>query len=656
MRIISKSIFILGAVAISLTGCSSDDLQGGAELRLEGKTLPVSLTAKRPSDVTRTSLTTSEDGTSLASVWTEGDRLTVVSESGLLMGVLTLESGEGSDTGVFSGILDGVDNGTKCHVIYLGADNGDSRKAYTTANIAENGSVTLHTGFATDEDRNVSGAFADLKRADLMKQTVTLDIREEGKAYAAADGVMNPCLAMAHFSLSGIPENLSENATLTVSSYGEGTNLLPYALNGSETLCGETYGYKVSDVDLSNSNADIYLPFIPGEYLLTFDLNDGDKHYTYTFAAPTNLEAGKYYATMADGIPGEGISVMLEEQVQTPEPVADADVVGPVFEVNGKKFRFTRANLKYNTVSEEWSLMENQYSFICQAGWTLSNGSDGTGKKTPEEIDMFGFGTTGLYEAESGETAQAPTFWRQIATQSYGNAAYYYPTNNTTVNSGQGYTGSFLDREHGVQFMSFDWGKAYYLYKRGEAYPTKENPNTSYDSSNERYFTLSSKDWSELSKDYYVYGATIQNAIDGKTDVTGLIILNVTGTSSEKLTKVKELLAGNVTYLGSPSSLNALSITSNTSFKCDQIKMSVAQFEKLEEAGLIVFLPQAGHKAMDSMTKTDGCYWTSTAGQSYNSTYLRFDGRTSASPKIYQIIGVNRSLGCAVRLVKEVAE
>ncbi|MDE5841179.1 MAG: hypothetical protein K2H49_09685 [Muribaculaceae bacterium] len=68
----------------------------------------------------------------------------------------------------------------------------------------------------------------------------------------------------------------------------------------------------------------------------------------------------------------------------------------------------------------------------------------------------------------------------------------------------------------------------------------------------------------------------------------------------------------------------------------------------------MVFLPEAGHKATDSYTKTEGYYWTSTAGQQYVSTFFRFDG--NSSPHVFNLEGINRSVGSSVRLVKEVPD
>lgn len=80
--------------------------------------------------------------------------------------------------------------------------------------------------------------------------------------------------------------------------------------------------------------------------------------------------------------------------------------------------------------------------------------------------------------------------------------------------------------------------------------------------------------------------------------------------------------------------------------------MTKEQFEKLESLG-VVFLPEAGHRAIDSMTKNDGYYWTSTNGQSNTATVFRFDGDTST--KVFKLDAQhNRILASAVRLVKEV--
>ncbi|MDE6794084.1 MAG: fimbrillin family protein [Muribaculaceae bacterium] len=637
MRINSKYIYGLLGVSLALTGCSSEELTSPSG-DANGETVLVTLTVDRSNAKTRTIISETEtaDGTGLSNVWEKGDQVTLVSKSGVV-GTLTLEGDGGDSEGVFSGELT-IANG-EYSVWYLGADG-----AY--ASFAEG--ATEPSNALLNKDCSVSGDFVDLNKGDLMKSTVQIVV-EDGKATVAANVSLEAQMAMAHFTLSG--EGISsalqaEDATLT-------------------------FAYGDNSYSITNKAEDVYVPMFPGGCKPSFTLVSGGKTYSYAFENETEVCAGVYYTkTQGDG---NGISVTLVEKV-IPEPpynpATDEDLVGNMFEVNGKKFRFTRGNLKYDTETGAWSLMDNQYDFICKAGWTLSNGTWSRAKESV--IDLFGYGATGLYDVESGQTANVPTFWKQTANQTYTDAAYYYPTQVTKWN--EGYTGSYLER--GIKFTNFDWGKAYYLYKNSEAYPTASTPYTSYDwevnpsheegdSEALRYFTLSSDDWVKLQTKYFMCGVTITGIpnpanTSAKNNIYGCLIFPITGEGTnsaeinkDKLAKVKELLDGHYTYLSTKLTTNLNFTGSNYQyFDYSWLKITKEHFEALEKLG-VVFLPEAGHRATDSLTKTDGYYWTSTNGQANTSTVFRFDG--DSTPKVFKLDSQSsRTFGSAVRLVKEV--
>lgn len=666
-----KLIYMMVAFgcAAALVGCSDGEFAGVSETGFAPETVAVTLTASRPSGAhTRTLLQENTAG-GLNSTWSAGDKLLVVASDGIKAGELTLQTGANSTEGVFSGELQ-ITDGTKARVWYLGANNGDDAP-YTSAAVSSNGKVTALT---TDLRTNFGGKFDDLKRADLLTKEDVVFTVKDGKGYVRNERVeLSAMMAMAHFTLK-FPDDFvsSGEATLTVNSEDDDlpSKKVWNPLTTGDSTPSEGYsltlGSEASGIVLQNNRADVYLPIVPGSYKLKFDVVAGGKQYTYSLKDKSTIEGGYYYTSGESSESSSTFDGILVSLVEVSQPAKeDEDLVGSVFEVNGKRFRFTKANLKYIVDSGDWVLMERQYSFICKGGWTLSNGSWAKGKET--EIDLFGFGATGLYDVESGETAQAPTFWRQTAQQTYSIAAYYYPTNNTTTNQGAGFLGSYL--EHGTQFTNFDWGKAYYLNKNKEAYPTQEKPYTSYDwaidptfdeskdSKALRYFTLSSSDWTQLQAKYFMTGATITgigNSVnsDAKGNIFGCLIIKVEGTNSEKLAKVKDFLTGKVTYI-SPSLSANLSYTGTNYqyFKYNYVQMTGAQFDALEKLG-VVFLPEAGHRAPDAYTKTDAYYWTSTTGQQYVSTFFRFDG--NSSPSVFKLDPINRSMGGSVRLVKEV--
>lgn len=86
----------------------------------------------------------------------------------------------------------------------------------------------------------------------------------------------------------------------------------------------------------------------------TFSAKVGDKTYTCTLIREKAWTRGEYVREA----PGKGITVEFTPVV---DDDADADLVGPVFEVNGRKFRFLRANLAYN-------VPENAGTFLITSG------------------------------------------------------------------------------------------------------------------------------------------------------------------------------------------------------------------------------------------------------------------------------------------------
>ena len=649
----SKYFYAFAGLMLGLTACSSGDLTSPVEGEIVGKTVHVTLTVDRSNSTTRTEVDENTDGLTLYSHWVAGDKLLVANSANQMVGELKIESIDEDDKSkaVFSGQAT-LSATEKYTLVYLGGSNGEA-EAYATWTEGKeiNNPVAepdLENGFI------VSSAKSDLCRADLMKMENVQFLVSGDKAYPTKNVDLVAVNAMAHFTLTGIPSELNENAVLTV-NYGKITHTIATIVE------------------------DIYLPMPTGSYVLSFNLSNGTDSYSASIndGNEVTVNPGLYYVD-ADDVTniGKGIEVVLKQQKPALKPNDDSDLIGASFEVNGKKFRFTKGNLKYTISTKTWSLHENQYDFLCQAGWTLENGKLGNNKTQEDVIDLYGFGATGLYDKKNNVTAQLPQFWRNAENLADKTCGTYYPTPKPTVN--QGYTGSNL--EHGIQFTSFDWGKAYYLCKREESLPTSEKPYTSYDWETNprpedvndgihelRYFTLNSKDWSELQSKYYICAATITSTginINPKAngEVFGCLIFKVTGTNTEKLAAAKVLLnKAKVDYIDPSLSANiGFSGTNYQYFSSNQVKMTKEQFVELEKLG-VVFLPEAGRRAIASYTKYDGCYWTATAGQEFTATaFCFFGGVGNAYNDVKRIFkldsSINRILGYSIRLVKEVPD
>lgn len=683
---------------MAFAGCSGDELDGVSSGSVP-ESVAVTLTVSRPGDAsTRTELTEDPTDGTLTSKWTTGDKLLVVTSDGVKAGELTLKEGAETTKGVFSGDLK-IADGTEATLWYLGASNGDV-VPYTSA--SGQSQVTLTTDLSGKENSPKLGAsFDDLKRAELLKKEGVEFTVKNGVGYVKTESVLlDQMMAMAHFTLT-FPDgfSVSDGATLTVNSEkGDLPNVKTWLPANSPA--DASYGYTFTlgtpesdgkDIVVSNNTADLHIPIIPGKYKLTFSVNSGEKQYSCSLQEESTISAGVYYTSGAPTFAGIPIDFPIPD---TPDPKpADDDLVGGVFEVNGKKFRFTKANLKYDIPNDKWSLFDEQYQFINRAGWADKDGNymssvqkmvnnkltDFALPAYSEIIDCFGFGATGLYDYESGETAQYPQFFRQNKAQSLQDARNYYPTNNLDYNKGSGHTGSYL--EAGIQFTAFDWGYAYYLSKNTEDKPSVDHPYTTYDPNPingtnpaYRYFTLNTSDWTAIKNKYFIAACTILNAgntvdKDSKGNIYGCLIFPIVADAdirdvqilkdrnkNEKVIAMLNKVDG-ITTTNKVKTIENLSFTTTsgpTYFNADWIKMTVEQFKQLEAMG-VVFLPQAGYRSEDTLTATSGYYWTATAGQQYTSTIFRFDGNKTA--KEFKLDSqIARCLGCSVRLVKEVPD
>lgn len=602
-----------------MSSCSSDATMPGATG--ETRSVDMQVTVSKSADMSRAVI--GENGGDLDCRWTNGDRIVVSSADGTKLGILSLTSGEGESVGTFEGKIEVTGEGTATYnFLYFG-----------TATDIESIGSTVALDYSSQE-----GTLAGLPANDFFSASANVSIAYE--IATAESVVLERATAFGRFNLQFEGADWS-GGTVTVSGSGL-NNLLNVKLNGniSTTASSET-----ATITVDNATADLWLTILPGETDLTFTTTIGEKTYTGTLPSRT-WKAGEYVRSEnADGTFG-GVTV---EMTTTPDPIPEpGDAVGPVFEVNGKKFRFTKANLAYNVNEKRWYLLDEQWSFLCKKGWAYANGSYVGTKES--DIDLYGFGCTGLHFSYYNDRLQTPTqFEEDINAPEYfiqkilysgqsinaTDQGRYYPTQNATCN--QGYTGGNL--EFGIQGMAMDWGTAY-----GQ----QENNGGNY-------YTLLSSDWSDLQSKYFMTGATITDIANpnnsNKAGLYGCMILDATNkTEASALLKeygatVSTKLSDNLSFTG----------TNYQYFDYTYVKLTSEQFKALEAAGKVVFLPEAGHTAVttNSYTKTDGYYWTATAGQAYTSTIFRFDG--NETPKVFKLdTQSSRMFGCAVRLVKEV--
>lgn len=253
--------------------------------------------------------------------------------------------------------------------------------------------------------------------------------------------------------------------------YGKTLMLIPQnveAWNPTET--GSTYNgaYFLVDCKIVATSSNTTLR--EGKIALPASVNwEQGKRYTYTFSFSNHnggyepnpdkpkpaLIAIGYSVSVSDFAPAGDTDVPIKDQETGNDTSDDADLVGPVFECNGKKFRFSSGNLQYNNTTKAWSLAESQTSCLAKSGST-------------GVIDLFCWGATGLGDA------QKP---------------------NVTTGSASDYPSSEHNLFNGTIFSTiYDWGNAY-----GQSI------------GKEGYFTPETADWESILSDYYCIGAQISN-------------------------------------------------------------------------------------------------------------------------------------------------
>ena len=97
-----------------------------------------------------------------------------------------------------------------------------------------------------------------------------------------------------------------------------------------------------------------------------------------------------------------------------------------------------------------------------------------------------------------------------------------------------------------------------------------------------------------------------------------------------------------------PAEVAPLNSTNNTSASYSSNQLSFSDWGKMEAAGA-VFLPVTGSRSGTSVYYAEcGYYWLSTHSSSTNAQVIYF-----ASTSMYTNYSTARSLGCAVRLVRD---
>ena len=584
------STIALGVLAMAAISCSETVRDGGTPVM---KTTSMTVYAARGEAGTR-SILSEEDG-NLNCAWANGDQLLVTDANGGYKGVLTVTD---PNSGKFAGDIYNLNDGkTRLNYFYLG----------TGINL---------TGLSGSYGFDISsqeGTIASLGKYDALSAGTEVSVID-GAAYVG-NLTLGRHFSFGHFTLK-FPEGVAmTDGTVTIS----GANVNTKATLGlaNHDVTGKTAG----TITVAAPNGDIYVTLIPGEDVApTFKATVGGKDYEGSLNA-RGINAGIYLRKAA----GEGVPVEMTE-VKGEEPAKD-DMVGPEFEIDGKKFRFTSGNLYYNTKTDVWGIHERQTDFTNAGGLD----QDIIPILSPELIGLFAWGATGL------EDAQKPWILKTVQSN-VGKGGQYYPS---TGDSGKNYRINDL----WDNLYVYDWGRAYQEKGRAE-------------DDDRQYITPSKDIFTKLMGCGFVQGATIKGAAADGSDVTGLIVIPDVNTLNDARELIK---AKGGTCLSTMKSLNHNSNGNTLDYKNIVLK----DYSVLKDLNDAVFFPAASKRLLydskSAITKSDGqgWYWSST-GNNTNAIDMAFDGYTSPSSSRFFFYdgrsdsNVTHCIQMAVRLLVEV--
>lgn len=603
---------------LALTSCQSGD-SGVDGIR----TVALRVAVERPGDIngTRTALNEDGDG-NLKCGWLYSDTLTVTCGNHKL-GTLTPVQGSIEETA-----------GGGSHALFEGElmlhDELGSNPALTFVYAGNNPAVG--DGKITMDFSNQAGTLAGLGNHDLLVSTVTASVSGE-TAYVENIGLKRS-VAFVHFTATGvgIPEG---GLTVTVS----GANL------GNAATVSYAGGVTVAEGNITittDASGDFYLsiPLADDETAISpvFTATVNGTDYTCTRERTKAWTRGEYVR----GEEGKGIPVEFAEV-----PKVDDGTMGPTFEYGGKKYRFTKGNLYYNTVTKQWGLYDKCTYFDNAAQTITCKGAYSHTVVTPEIIDHFSWGGTGL---ENGRSPEFTFDQNNHRTQITGR---YWPSMDQNINV------SITDL-HANDHV-FDWGRAY-----------KEDGRAEGDKRD--YITPPLSIYSQVfdTTKAFIQGCTVKGAGKNNEDVYGLIIIY------KKLS-----LAEAKVYINDVEGAKALSTMStilhnNNGNTCNYKNIVLDSYEVLDRfPDEVLFFAAAGRHNWNYCTNTTsasatcsqvntkdvGQYWTSTgmqgSSQGANARSMDFAGLSGTHYFYYgSNIGYQNSKGreqkLSVRLLVEV--
>lgn len=593
--------YILPALAIPflLAACSEDTVINSQPEEF----LPIRVQVSVPEATTRTVLT--ETGGNLAWQWSENDQLAVTDANGVNKGSLKLIS---------------FDNETHTLATFDGS----------ISSTLPNGENTLNILYTSDDPTSISGSYqcdyseqdgaiTSLKNRDVLVSSV---VAKKTDDYVLIPSfIMIHCFSAGHFSLSFDGET-PEISKVEVS----GVNVM----NSAEiNLKDGSWKSSEGTITITPGASDFYITLIPANGVdMKFKAYGKDgKEYEGTLDVTFNLANAVYVRKDLGNGSYSGIEVNMNP-VQPEEPAVD-DTVGPVFTINGKKYKFTRGNLKYTLPSTPtgtgvWTILDEQTQFVNAGGLGTDANFTSLGT-TPNEIGLFAWGATGLEDARKPWAVRFQGLEQSLTGD-------YWPSNGTTSTNGS--TKDLWDNDY-----VYDWGRAY-----------MESGRDAND--NRQYITPSLDQFKELFTNSFVQGATVNG-------VKGLLCIPGVKTLEDAKTLINN--TEGASCLSYMRSANHNSTGNTTTYK----NITITDYDALKKLNDAVFFPAASKRNLSSgkVYNSDdlGWYWSAKTESTTNGYNLYFNCSGESSGGFFYNGGSNSSsMGrfnqMAVRLLVEVTE
>ncbi|MDE6522784.1 MAG: hypothetical protein K2L17_08210 [Muribaculaceae bacterium] len=630
---------LFAGIAVTMASCSEEaTLTSG-----QGRNVTMTVNISRMGDATRSIL--SEEAGDLKCTWEASDLVLVVDNVGNKLGVLHLTSGAGEVNATFTGEINTAAEGeTKLGFLYLGSKTEEEidelPNTVTFSYAKQDGSLdwlSSHDFFTGTQEVNITNSYVSVENVTLARQ-----------------------LAFGKFDIQ-LPEGVNyEGQDITVSGTGIYTQA-SVTMGGVATFSnteenGGVITVKPVTVSDGSYSSSFYLTVLPNsneQIEPTFSVSIDGTEYSCTLDPRTWTASEFVRAANGDG----SFSGIKLEMTPPTVDTGEDNTVGPVIEIDGKKYKFVKGNLYYDMNDASWHLYEKETHFATLAGTSsfyekinlYQKGINGKGISDSNHIiDLFAWGATGLGDASSTARAKLPDVIRQGTAGESTWAGSNWPTYNTNtmdVNGNANITD--LWKLYTFEDPIYDFGYAYMQNGRpaGDSKTYVTAPLAAY-----AYICDQSRSFSQ--------GCTVKGAGLNGEDVKGaLIILGVT-TAAEAQDKI-EAVGGSV------KNLKKLNVSVNNAGFDFQI--TLPDYESIEKLGAMFFALAGSSNWMSGKQQlsTDcGNYWTKDGAKGSSSDangYSFFFRKSSSASEFHWVVGRNgvsktRRTQNSVRLMVEVED